>query len=407
VTVGPSSAQAALAGVRVLEVGSFIAGPYCGMQLADLGADVIKVEPPNSGDEMRHIGPFVGDESFAFLLVNRNKRSLALDLKRPEGRDAFEKLVGSSDVIVENLRPGAMADLGLGYEHLASVNPRLIYVAVSGWGQTGPLSALPGLDIMAQAHGGLMSITGQPDQPPVKVGIPVCDLVCGLYGAIASISALRLRERTSRGQFIDVNLLESAVSLAVWEAARVFGTDEIPQRLGSAHQAVAPYQAVRSQDGWFTIGVSTPRQWTAFCGALGLERIELMPDYTDVNLRLRNRVALIAEIERVTIGRPMQEWIERLRRAGVPCAPINDYGKVFSDQHLEARGFFWETISDRGATVRQLGSAMRFSPGGTARNTAGPLLGRDSEAILIEIGYSRETVDGLLVDGIIGVPGGA
>ncbi|MBO0682457.1 MAG: CoA transferase, partial [Candidatus Dormibacteraeota bacterium] len=265
--------------VRVLEVGNYMAGPFCAMQLADLGADVLKVEQPEGGDEVRQAGPFLGGQSSHFLRLNRNKRSLALDLKAPEGKEVFRRLVSGADVVVENLRPGTMRRLELDYPRLAELNPRLIYVAASGWGQDGPLSPLAGLDIMAQARGGLMSITGTPDGDPVKVGVPVCDLVCALYGALAAVSALRARERTGRGQYIDVCLLEAGVSLAVWEAGRYFATGEVPRPLGSAHQANAPYQAVRSSDGWFTIGAASGRNWVAFCGALGLERLLDDPRY--------------------------------------------------------------------------------------------------------------------------------
>src|SRR5580700_11410548 len=207
-----------LAGIRVLEVGNFMAGPFCAMQLADLGADVVKVENPDGGDVVRNTGPFIDGESSNFVRLNRNKRSLAIDLKDPAGKALFRRLAARADIVVENLRPGTMHALGLDYPILAAENPRLIYVAASGWGQTGPYASLAGLDIMAQAMSGLMSITGEEGRPPVKVGVPICDLVCGLYGALAAVSALQARERTGRGQYIDVSLFEVGVSLSVWEA---------------------------------------------------------------------------------------------------------------------------------------------------------------------------------------------
>src|SRR5256885_7236591 len=251
-----------LRGIRVLEVGSFMAGPFCGTQFADLGADVIKVENPNGGDQARLIGPFVDGESSHFLRLNRNKRSIALDLKAAEGRELFTKLVRTVDVVVENLRPGTMRDLGLDYHGvLSALNPMLVYIAVSGWGQDGPLSERPGQDIMAQARSGLMSVTGDAGGEPAKVGVPICDLVTALYAAIAGIAALRSRSESGHGQFIDVCLFEAGVSLSIWEAGRYFATGEVPRANGTAHGSIAPYQAIRSADGRFTIGSVTRTNW--------------------------------------------------------------------------------------------------------------------------------------------------
>jgi len=393
-----------LADVRVLEVGNYMAGPFCGMQLADLGAEVIKIEQPDGGDQVRLAAPFLDGESSPFVRLNRNKRSLVLDLKSSAGKDLFRRLVRTVDVVVENLRPGTMRDLELDYALLAELNPRLVYVAASGWGQDGPLSPLAGLDIMAQARSGLMSITGTRGGDPVKVGVPVCDLVCALYGALAAVSALRARERTGRGQYIDVCLLEAGVSLGVWEAGKYFATGEIPEPLGSAHQVNAPYQAVRAQDGWFTIGATSTRNWAAFCRAVGLQRLVADPRYTDTNSRHANREALIAEIEELTRRRPMAHWISLLEDAGVPCAPIQHYGQVFTDPHLLARGFFWEAPHPTLGSVRQLGSPMRFSQTPVRRERAGPLFGEDSEAVAVSLGYSDDEVAALVAAGVIKTP---
>jgi crotonobetainyl-CoA:carnitine CoA-transferase CaiB-like acyl-CoA transferase len=390
--------------VRVLEVGNYMAGPFCGMQLADLGAEVIKIEQPDGGDQVRLAAPFVDGQSSPFIRLNRNKRSLVLDLKAPEGKEIFRKLVPTADVVVENLRPGTMRDLELDYPRMAELNGGLVYVSASGWGQDGPLSPLAGLDIMAQARSGLMSITGMPESDPVKVGVPVCDLVCALYGALAAVSALRVRERTGRGQYIDVCLLEAGVSLAVWEAGKYFATGEIPKPLGSAHQANAPYQAVRSADGWFTIGAASTRNWRSFCQALGLMRLLDDPRYSDTNSRHRNREALIAEIEELTGTRPTEHWIGLLQEAGVPCAPIQDYGQVFSDPHLEARGFFWEGAHPTLGSARQIGSPMRFSETPAVREKAAPLFGEDSEAVVRSLGYSADQVAKLVQLEVIKTP---
>jgi formyl-CoA transferase len=397
-------ADTPLVGIRVLEVGNFMAGPFCGMQLADLGADVIKVETPDGGDMVRSSAPFVNGESSNFIRLNRNKRSLAIDLKDPRGKEIFQRLAKTADVVVENLRPGAMARLGLDYIHLKELNPRLVYVAASGWGQDGPLAQLAGLDIMAQSRSGLMSITGEADGDPVKVGVPICDLVCALYGALGAVSALAARERTGQGQLVDVSLFESAMSLAVWEAGKYFATGEVPQRHGSAHQNSAPYQSVSALDGWFTVGATSPRNWHSLCRVLGLERLEHDPSYADANVRLENRQELIAEIEAITSTKTVEHWIGQLEKEGVPCAPLQDFGQSFNEPHLLARGYFWDAPHTTAGAVRQLGSPMRFSDTKVARRKAGPLLGEDTRAVLHELGCSDAELAGLLQSGVVAEP---
>jgi crotonobetainyl-CoA:carnitine CoA-transferase CaiB-like acyl-CoA transferase len=397
---------APLAGVRVLEVGQFMAAPFCAMQLADLGADVVKIESPRGGDPVRGTGPFVGGESSPFLRLNRNKRSLGLDLKEPRGVQVLWRLIEGADILVENLRPGTFGRLGFPWEELHRRNPRLISVVASGWGQDGPLAQLAGLDIMAQARGGLMSITGEPGGDPVKVGVPVCDLVCALYGALAAVSALQARSRTGQGQRIDVSLFEAGVSLSIWEAGRYFATGEIPRPQGSAHQANAPYQAVRTEDGWITIGAATERNWTAFCQAVELRPLLEDDRYRTTNSRLDNRDSLIAAIESRTRQATTAHWMAVLEAAGVPCAPIQNYAEVYSDPHLLAREYFWDAPHPREAAedVRQLGSPMRFSATPARRDAAGPLLGEHSEAVLGEAGLTAEEISSLLADGIVQTP---
>src|SRR5436190_21107861 len=293
--------RSALEGIRVVEVGNFMAAPFCTLQLADLGADVVKVENPDGGDGVRATAPFLDGESSSFVRLNRNKRSLALDLKASRGKEIFRRLIGRADILVENLRPGTMADLELDYPRLSRLNPRLVYVAASGWGQDGPYAQRPGLDIVAQGMSGLMSITGEEGgKAPVKVGVPLADLACALYGALAALAALRVRDRTGEGQFIDVSLLEAGVSFAVWEAGRYFATGEVPKPLGSAHQTSAPYQAVRAADGFFTLGANTGPTWQACCEVLGLRQLVNDPRFAKNHLRHQNRRELIPLIEDVT-----------------------------------------------------------------------------------------------------------
>jgi crotonobetainyl-CoA:carnitine CoA-transferase CaiB-like acyl-CoA transferase len=400
----PPESAPPLAGIRVLEIGAFMAAPFATMQLADLGADVIKVENPDSGDPVRLIGPHVAGQSSPFARLNRNKRSIALDIKADQGKRVLRQLLNGVDVLVENLRPGALARLGYDYETVREINPRIIYVSASGWGQDGPLAALPGLDIMAQARSGLMSITGTPQGDPVKIGVPICDLVCGLYVAMAVLGALRARESTGTGQHVDVSLFESGVSFAIWEAGRYFATGEVAKPLGSAHQSTAPYQAIRTADGWVTLGAVTPTTWTGLCAALDLIELVDDPRYQDAHERHGHRDALIPAIEAVTSQRNTDDVIAALESAGVPCAPIADTAQVFNDQHLTERGFFWDAPHPVMGEVRQLGSPMRFSATPAVRGAAGPLLGADTEAVLAESGFEPDAIDGLISEGVVAVP---
>lgn len=369
-----------------------MAAPFATMQLADLGADVIKVENPDGGDPVRATGPFIDGHSSPFLRLNRNKRSVALDLKSPEGAAALRRLLESADVLVENLRPGALTRLGFGYDAVADINPRLVYVSASGWGQDGPLAPLPGLDIMAQARSGLMSITGTAEGDPVKVGVPICDLVCGLYAALGAVAALQTARSTGMGQHVDVSLLEAGVSFEIWEAGRFWATGEVGQALGSAHQSTAPYQALRTADGWVTAGAVTPRTWTAFCAALGLDHLVEDPRLRDAHARHGHREELVEQIEKVTTQLTVASVVARLDGAGVPCAPINDVGQALTDDHLDARGFFWDAHHPSLGPVRQIGNPVRLSRTPLVRRTAGPDLGGHTRDVLEQLGCTVDEI---------------
>ena len=398
-STGPhGSENGPLADFTVLELGVFMAGPFATMQLADLGATVIKIENPVGGDQTRTTGPFVNDESTPFMLLNRNKESVSLNLKDPLGREAFLRLAEKADVIVENMRPGVVTRLGADYDAVRERNPRIVYASASGWGQDGPLADLAGLDIMAQARSGLMSITGHPGNPPAKVGVPICDLTTALYVALAVTAALHERSRSGEGQHIDISLLESGVSYAVWEAAAYFVDGKVGGPNGSAHQNQAPYQAVRSADGYVTIGANTPRNWQRFCEALGLQDLASDDRFSDGVERMKNRESLISLIEEKTATLTTEQVSAALNDAGVPCAPINDYGEVFSDDHLNAREFFWDSEHPTAGAVRQIGSPMRLSRTPSRRGPAGPVLGQHNNR-LEGLGFSTEELAALTQTG--------
>ncbi len=395
--------SAPLEGIRALEIGNYMAGPFCGMQLADLGADVIKVEEPRSGDLARAMPPMTKGTSGNFARLNRGKRSLALDLKAPEGRDIFRRLSRGADVIVENLRPGTMRDLGLAADSLMRDNDRLVYAAISGWGQDGPYADRPALDIIVQAMSGLMSITGEEGGPPVKVGVSIADLSAALYGTIGVLAALRARERDGRGQLVDVSMFESAVALAVWEAGEHFTTGEVPRAAGSAHKLQAPYQAVRSSDGHFVVGATSPRTWSALCAVLGLAAIEHDDRFSDGGSRRRHARELIPLIESVTAARPKAYWLERLRSVGVPCGEIQDYGAVLSDPHLVARGFFRDLPHPVLGPTRVLGSPVRLGRTPVSLERSGPLLGEHSLEVLREALVADAEAARLVERGVVAV----
>lgn len=392
--MAPIQTGGPLSGFTVLELGVFMAGPFATMQLADLGARVIKIENPEGGDQTRATGPHVNGESAPFMLLNRNKESVALDLKTPLGQEAFLRLAERADVIVENMRPGVVSRLGVDYAAVRARNPGIVYASASGWGQDGPLAPLAGLDIMAQARSGLMSITGYPDSPPAKVGVPICDLTTALYVALAVTAALHERGRSGEGQHIDVSLLESGVSYAVWEAAAYFVEGRVGGPNGSAHQNQAPYQAVRSADGYATIGANTARNWQRLCEAFDL--LDLLDDerFETPYSRMQNREELIELIEAKTTTMTTERICELLNEAGVPCAPINDYGQVFTDEHLQARDYFWDSPHPVAGTVRQLGSPMRLSRTPARRAHAGPPLGQDN-GYLDELGFTDDELTAL------------
>lgn len=372
--------SAALDGVRVIELTQIMAGPFCGQVLGDMGADVIKVEPRDGGDQTRRS---MGEA--AFRAVNRNKRSIALNLKDPADQDTLHRLVRTADVLLENYRPGVAAKLAADYATLREVNPRLIYASISGFGQTGPYAQRPGFDLIAQGMSGVMSVTGEPGGNPVKAGVPVSDLSSGLFCAIGILSALHARERTGEGQQIDTSLWEGAFALTIWETAELWATGSVPQPLGSAHRISAPYQALRTRDGYVTVGGNSDRLYARLCEAIG--RPELISDARfESNLdRMAHRPELVVELEAALTTRTTSEWVESLLAAGVPAGPLHNVQQVVDDPHTKAREMVVEMQHPEAGTVQGLGIPVKLSatPGSIRRPA--PLVGEHTDEILAEL----------------------
>jgi formyl-CoA transferase len=390
-----------LDGVRVLELANYMAGPYSGMLLADLGAEVIKIENPHGGDFSRLTGPFIEGESAGFMALNRNKKSVTLNLKHERGRAVFLDLVKTADVVIENFRPGTMADLRINYAVLSRINPRLIYSSAAAFGQTGPYSQRAGLDLIVQGMSGLMSITGESGRPPVKVGVPIADLTTALFGAVAILAALRARDQTGEGQQIDLSLLESAIALEVWETSGYFANGVVPEPLGSAHRVSAPYQAMRTADGYITVGATSPRNWTALCQALGLEQLEHDARFAKVAVRRQRYQELAAIIEDVTRTQPSEHWYRLLEEAGVPCGVLNRIDQVVEDAQVKERDFVVDLPHTKVGRVRATGSPLRFSRTPVRLDHAGPVLGEHTFDVLSEQGLSEREIAELEDAGVV------
>jgi formyl-CoA transferase len=383
-----SMAGGALAGVRVIDVTQVMAGPFCTMLLADLGADVIKIEPPE-GDMTRRMPGGVGGDTPAYNAVNRGKRSVVLDLKTAEGREIAARLVDSADVFAENSRPGVMAAFGLDYATLSARNPRLVYVSISGYGQTGPDHTKGGLDLIAQGVAGIMSVTGEADGRPMKCGIPLTDLGAALFAATGILAALLHRNQAGVGQYVDTSLVEAGVALSVWEATEFFAGVGVPGPLGSAHRMVAPYQAIQCADGYITIGASNNKLFERLCEALGHPEWVRVPEYADNPSRVRNRIALARVIESVTAAQPRAHWLAALGQRDIPCGPIHDYAEVFADPHIVAREMVVDVDHPSLGSMRALGSPIKMSATPPDVRRRAPRLGEHTDAVFREIGLAR------------------
>ena len=379
-----------LSGMRVLDVCQVMAGPFCCMLLGDLGADVIKVEPPEGDQARRAMGfKLKGDDSLGFLNMNRNKRSITLDLKSEAGRNVFFRLAETADVIVENYRPGAMKRLGVDYEAVRAVNPGVIYASISGFGQTGPWADRPGFDLIAQAASGIISVTGDPTGPPARAGVPVTDLGCSLFALYAILAAYIGRQATGRGQYIDASLYEAGIAFSIWDISEYWGTGRVPHRLGTANRMAAPYEAVRAKDGYFVIGANNDRLWLRLCEVIARPDLAANPSYKTNADRLANRERLAADLEKTFLTQDREHWVSLLLKAGVPAGPISDYAEVFASDHARAREMKMMVAHPVEGAVPNIGFPVKLMGTPQQVRRPPPLLGEHNDEIFAELGIAE------------------
>jgi crotonobetainyl-CoA:carnitine CoA-transferase CaiB-like acyl-CoA transferase len=391
-----------LDGVRVLELAQIMAGPTTGMLLADLGADVIKVEKIPGGDDSRlYREPRVGGVSAPFMMLNRNKRGIAIDLKNPRGKAVLLRMVESADVLTENYRRGTLEKLGLGYDVLSRINPGLIYCAVSGYGRSGPMADRGGFDLIAQGFTGLMSITGEPGRAPVKPGNSVADINAGILAALGVLAAYVQKLKTGRGQVVETSLMEAALQQTYWHAAIFFATGVSPGPLGSSHVLAAPYQAFRTADGYVNIGGANQSNWERIADVLGHPEWKNDPRFADNADRMRNLAALVAEMEAVLATRPSHSWIEAFDAAGVPAGPVHSIGEALSHPQVAARDMVVELDHPQAGRTRALGFPISLSDTPARVTRPAPTLGQHTREILAETGYTDAEIDELIAEGVV------
>ena len=380
----------ALDGIRIIDFTSHLAGPFCTMLLADMGADVIKVERPGMGDESRKSAPFINGMGAFYMQANRNKRSVVLDLKTEEGRATCQRLIDSADVVVENYKPGTMEKLGFGYEALKKRNARLIYCAISGFGQTGPYSHRGGFDLMAQAMSGLMSICGEVNGDPLRLPIPISDLAGGMYGALGTLNALFARERTGKGQLVDVSLFESALSFSPYEVSGYFATGQRPKRIGATHRNAAPYQNFRTADGWLALGAATQVLWLRFCDEV-IKAPELAKDprFETNALRIQNNAALSEIVTGYLAKEKTGHWLALLEKAGIPAAPVLSYDEVLNDPHFLAREQVESIDHPVAGPTKLLRTPIKFSQTPVSIRRPAPTLGQHTDELLTELAAKK------------------
>jgi len=392
-----------IAGVRVLELAQIMAGPACGLMLADLGAEVIKIEKTAGGDDTRKfLPPDINGESAAFMMMNRNKKGLALNLKEQEGINIFKKMVEQSDVVIENFRKGTLEKLGIGYDDLKKINPKIILCEISGYGRTGPYADKGGFDLVAQGMSGLMSITGESsDKPPMKVGAPLTDITAGILGATGVLAALINRDKTGKGQRVDTSLYEAGIVHTYWQSAIAGATGKSPGPLGSAHPLTAPYQAFKTKDNWITIGASNQNNWMNLLNAI--ERVDLQEDdrFKDNNSRMKNLEALAPILQEELLKKTSNEWIKIFDEKGLPCGPINSITEMHNDPHTLDRKMVIEVDNKKAGKSKAIGMPIKFSDTNANTEIGAPNFGQHTDEILIQFGYSAEQIKDYKDKGIV------
>ena len=377
-----------LTGLRVLDLTRVLAGPTCTQMLGDLGAEVIKIERPEAGDDTRGFAPpFVPNtkESAYFVGVNRNKKSVTLDIAKPEGQAIIHKLLEHCDILVENFKVGALAKYGLGYEQLAKTHPRLIYCSITGFGQTGPYAPRPGYDALIQAMGGVMSLTGEPNGSPQKVGVPVADLFAGLYGCIGILAAVNHRNSTGQGQQIDIGMLDTHVAWLANQGMNYLATGENPVRLGNQHPNIAPYQEFPTKDGYLILAVGNDPTFERFCKAFGQEALLADPRFATNPIRVQNRQLVTDTLTPVMKSKTTAEWIDALEALKIGCGPINTLEQVFADPHVQAREMVVEMAHGSGETVKVIANPVKLSATPPSYRSAPPVLGEHTEDVLVSV----------------------
>ena len=391
-----------LAGITVLDLTRVLSGPYCTMVLADLGARVVKVEHPGKGDDTRHWGPpFIGAESAYFLSINRNKESVTLDFKPAEGREVLEKLIAKADVLVENFRPGTLDRAGFGYDAVSKRHPRLIYASISGYGQTGPRREEAGYDAVMQAEGGLMSVTGDPDRPGVRMGVAITDMVAGLYCAQGISAALFARERSGQGQRVDIGMLDTTAALLTYQAGNFFATGNIPQRKGNQHATIAPYEVFSTVDGEIVVAVGNDGIWQRFCVAIGLPEMAADPRFATNKDRIANYPEMRPPIDRAFRTATNAEWISRLNAAGVANGEVRNIKQMLDDPQLESRNMIETVTHPTVGPTRVIGAPIQLSENPASVRTPPPVLGQHTDAMLREIGYDDGAIAALRAKRVI------
>jgi crotonobetainyl-CoA:carnitine CoA-transferase CaiB-like acyl-CoA transferase len=391
------SSPGPLAGLKVVEFAHIMAGPVCGRMLADMGADVIKVERVPHGDPTRgFVPPVINGESAAFMMLNRNKRGIAVNLKHDEGKQIVRQLLTDADVIIENFRKGAMDRLELGYESLAAENPGLIYCEISGFGRTGPYADLGGFDLVTQGYSGLMSITGEgPGRPPVKCGAPITDITAGLLATMGVLAAVVERQRTGKGQRVDTSLFEAGITQTFWQSAIALATGQSPEPLGSAHPLAAPYEAFETADGWLTLGASNEETWQRLPPVLNRPDLLDDPRFTLNKDRMAHRTELATELSEVFKNRTTEDWLERLAAAGVPAGPVLSVGEMLDHAQTKARDMVVESEHSTIGSVPTIGFPVKFSETPATVRSGPPTLGEHTRNVLEELGYSTEEIEAL------------